>query len=238
MFVAVAVGPEGRLLAQGAAKAEGGVAVRVAQADAGKPALRLGRLLGDDVDDVVEAIRSPQRATGSADHLDPVDVLEQRLVPSPEDAAIKRGIDAPAVVPKPRAEIAWLLEVTRATCRLGARRSASGSVCAPDRRMSSFVMTYMEAAAVLSGVGRFATEVISIRVRSSSDRLRKDSSGSVAARAGIATQHAKAARAATATSRQATGNLFSAPPPVRPPSQTVPSARTTGEAVFTTNLTV
>jgi hypothetical protein len=43
---------------------------------------------------------------------------------------------------KPRAEISYCCELRRATSRLGARRSASGSVTAPERRMSSLRMTY------------------------------------------------------------------------------------------------
>jgi hypothetical protein len=40
-----------------------------------------------------------------------------------------------------RAEIAYCVESMRATCRFGARRSASGRLVTPERRMSSLVMT-------------------------------------------------------------------------------------------------
>ena len=46
---------------------------------------------------------------------------------------------------KPRALIAYWFVSARATSRFGARRSASGSVVAPLRRMSSAVITYTDA---------------------------------------------------------------------------------------------
>ena len=42
---------------------------------------------------------------------------------------------------KPRAVMAKVLAVICANCRLGARRSMSGMLVAPERRMSSRVMT-------------------------------------------------------------------------------------------------
>jgi hypothetical protein len=47
----------------------------------------------------------------------------------------------PIALLKPRELIAYELELVRATWRFGARRNASGSVRAPERRMSSLVMT-------------------------------------------------------------------------------------------------
>src|SRR6266511_3790935 len=67
-----------------------------------------------------------------------------------------------AVVPlNPRALIAHWRESTCATCRLVARRRASGRLEAPERRMSSCVMTWMAEAACDSLSGRFETEVTS-----------------------------------------------------------------------------
>jgi hypothetical protein len=48
---------------------------------------------------------------------------------------------------KPRALMAQPLALARATCRLGARRKASGRLVAPERRMSSPVMTKTEVGA-------------------------------------------------------------------------------------------
>src|SRR2546429_936149 len=46
-----------------------------------------------------------------------------------------------------------------ATCRLVARRSASGRLAAPERRMSSCVITWIAEAVCDSRSGRFETEV-------------------------------------------------------------------------------
>ena len=57
--------------------------------------------------------------------------------------------------------IAKLLEVIWATCRFGASRSISGMLRAPDRRISSRVMTYTAAGASLSGSALLETDVTS-----------------------------------------------------------------------------
>src|SRR2546427_13202015 len=61
---------------------------------------------------------------------------------------------------KPRALIAYELELMRATSRLGASLSASGRRVAPERRMSSPVITYMEAGASASRSACRDTEVV------------------------------------------------------------------------------
>src|SRR5665213_2956212 len=75
---------------------------------------------------------------------------------------------------KPRALMAYWPVSTRATWRLGARRSTSGRLLAPERRMSSAVITKMDAAACDRGSACRDTEVISMLL--SSSRLRSASS--------------------------------------------------------------
>src|SRR3989440_967020 len=65
------------------------------------------------------------------------------------------------VLLNPRALMAHWRESTCATWRLVARRRTSGRLEAPERRMSSCVMTWMAEAACASLSGRFETEVTS-----------------------------------------------------------------------------
>src|SRR5207248_1688043 len=62
----------------------------------------------------------------------------------------------------PRALIAYCVLSKRATCRLGARRSASGIVVAPERRISSAVMTKSDAGTATSRSSRFEADVTTI----------------------------------------------------------------------------
>src|SRR5438093_913723 len=65
-----------------------------------------------------------------------------------------------AVVPlKPRALMAHWRESICATCRFAARRSASARLAAPERRMSSCVITWIAEAVCDSRSGRFDTDV-------------------------------------------------------------------------------
>src|SRR2546429_3630425 len=65
-----------------------------------------------------------------------------------------------AAVPlKPRALMAHWRESICATCRFAARRSASARLAAPERRMSSCVITWIAEAVCDSRSGRFDTEV-------------------------------------------------------------------------------
>src|SRR6266446_1187839 len=68
---------------------------------------------------------------------------------------------------KPRALMAHCRESSWATCRLGAKRRASGILVAPERRMSSPVITWIAEAVVHSGSGRRETEVTSRFINSS-----------------------------------------------------------------------
>ena len=60
---------------------------------------------------------------------------------------------------KPRALMAHWRESTCATCRLVARRSASARLDAPERRMSSCVITWIAEAVWDNRSGRFETDV-------------------------------------------------------------------------------
>src|SRR6266568_7667604 len=63
------------------------------------------------------------------------------------------------VLLKPRAPMAHWRESTCATCKLVARRRTSGRLDAPERRMSSCVITWIAEAVCDSRSGRFETEV-------------------------------------------------------------------------------
>ena len=65
---------------------------RAAAAD-DQEALRVGRRLRDDVDDTVDRVRAPEGRAGSADHLDSLDVFEQRVLELPVDAREERRVD-------------------------------------------------------------------------------------------------------------------------------------------------
>src|SRR6266545_3537057 len=65
------------------------------------------------------------------------------------------------VLLNPRALMAHWRESTCATCRLPARRNASGRLDAPERRMSSRVITWIAEAVCDNRSARFETEVTS-----------------------------------------------------------------------------
>ncbi len=79
---------------------------------------------------------------------------------------ITSSLFASAVL-KPRALIAQSCEFFCATCRLSANRSASGMLVAPERRMSSCVMTWIADAVPSSFSGWRDTEVTSTFISSS-----------------------------------------------------------------------
>ncbi len=54
-------------------------------------------VLGDDVDDAIYGIRSPDGSAGSADDFDPVDVVHVGVLRVPIGAGKKRCVDRPAV---------------------------------------------------------------------------------------------------------------------------------------------
>ena len=58
---------------------------------------RVLRPLGDDVDDPVDGIGSPDAGPRTADHLDPFDILQDDVLNVPKDAAEQRGIHTATV---------------------------------------------------------------------------------------------------------------------------------------------
>ena len=52
---------------------------------------------GDDVDDAIDGIGSPQRRTRTADHLDTLDILQHQILLAPEDSGEQRRVQTPAV---------------------------------------------------------------------------------------------------------------------------------------------
>jgi hypothetical protein len=52
------------------------------------------RALGGNVDHTIDRIGSPEACSGSADHLNPSDVLEEQVLHVPKNAREERGIDA------------------------------------------------------------------------------------------------------------------------------------------------
>ncbi len=73
----------------------------------------------------------------------------------------------------PRAVIAYWPALILATSRFGASRNASGRLAAPDRRMSSAVITNTDAGAWLNGSARLETDITVSLPRSSSEKSRK-----------------------------------------------------------------
>ena len=59
--------------------------------------LRLLRRFRDDVDDAVHRVRSPERRPRTADHLDPLDILEECVLPVPKHPGTRRLVNAPAI---------------------------------------------------------------------------------------------------------------------------------------------
>jgi hypothetical protein len=107
-----------------------------------------------------------------------------------------------SVLLKPRAVMAYWLASARATWRLGARRSTSGRLVAPERRMSSLVMTKADAATSESRSARRDTEVTTTLASSSRlSRSRSLSSGTADAIAGAAVAARPMARAQRTAAR-------------------------------------
>ena len=95
-------------------------------------------------------------APGPRDDLDAIDVIHEHVLHVVGDAGKQRRIDAAPVdehedlvgevlhigaPANPRAPFEYLVDESCVTCRLGARRSASGMLVTPERRISSRVIT-------------------------------------------------------------------------------------------------
>ena len=86
--------------------------------------------------------------------------------------SIRTRIDRASRSANPRIPIAQRAPSIRATCMPGASRSASGMDVAPERRMSSRVMTYTAAGVVMVDSGTRDTVEISMLTRSLCSRLK------------------------------------------------------------------
>src|SRR5882762_5675035 len=53
--------------------------------------------LGNNVDDAIDCIRSPDRASGPANHLDPFDIFKKQVLYVPRHPGIQRSVDAAAI---------------------------------------------------------------------------------------------------------------------------------------------
>ena len=127
-------------------------------------ALGLRGLLRDDVDDAVHGVRAPDRAAGSADDLDPLDVLDREVLLGPDDSAEERACRGCG------------RRSSRAACSRtpggshesrspsgsrrsappgapGPSRSASGTLVKPPRRRSSAVITVIGRGGELLALG-------------------------------------------------------------------------------------
>jgi len=71
--------------------------IDIPAANGRKSAVSVLGALGDDVDDAVDSVCAPDRATGAANYLDSLDVLQQHVLELPIDAGKQRCIDAPAI---------------------------------------------------------------------------------------------------------------------------------------------
>lgn len=91
------IDPKGRAVAEPTPVAQADILVAIAASDAGQDAQRVLGAAAGDVDHPVHGIGAPQRAAGSTDHLDAVDVVQQHMVLVPVDAGIERGVDAAPV---------------------------------------------------------------------------------------------------------------------------------------------
>ena len=69
----------------------------VTAAGAQQGALSVAAVPGYHIDNAVDGIRAPESRARSADHLDPVDILEHDVLHVPEDALEKRRVHCPAI---------------------------------------------------------------------------------------------------------------------------------------------
>src|SRR2546430_2036378 len=93
----LAVDPKRAVLAQVSALPRRGAALQVPGSRREQSALRFRGAPGDHVDHAVDRVGAPQRRARAADHLDPVDVFEQRVLRVPKDAREQRRVDSAPV---------------------------------------------------------------------------------------------------------------------------------------------
>lgn len=115
------------------------------RAEYGKGAGGGGGALRDDIDDAIDGIGAPHGRAGAADDLDPFDILQHEVLGVPVHAREEWTVDAAAVDHHQQLVRECVVEAARRdriiarihppTCRLGARRSTSGRVAEPERRI-------------------------------------------------------------------------------------------------------
>src|SRR5689334_992295 len=62
-----------------------------------QPPASIFRLPGNDVDHSIDCVRAPYRRARTADHFDPVDVVEQSVLHIPEHSGVQGRIHSPAI---------------------------------------------------------------------------------------------------------------------------------------------
>src|SRR6266568_3791303 len=93
-----AVDARANMRAQRCSVAYGAEAVLLgATATREQESLRVLGVLRNDIDDAVDGVGAPQRGPGSADDLDPVDVLKGDLLHIPEHTGEQRGVDGATI---------------------------------------------------------------------------------------------------------------------------------------------
>ena len=93
----LAVDPKRTVRAQLSALPRSGAALEIPGSCHEQSALRFRSAPGDYVDHAVHRIGAPQRCARAADHLDPVDIFEQRILGVPEHAREQRRVDSAPV---------------------------------------------------------------------------------------------------------------------------------------------
>src|SRR3984885_8832099 len=71
--------------------------INISAANGRESAIGILAAFGDDVDDAVDSVSSPDRTAGAANHLDSLDILQKDVLKLPIDASKQRRIDAAAV---------------------------------------------------------------------------------------------------------------------------------------------
>src|SRR3546814_9658550 len=90
-IIAIGVNAIGAAVAHCAPIAHCGRSLSGARGSSDNAALRIERALADDINYAIDGIGPPQGATGNADNLNSVEVIQHRLSQVPENASMKRG---------------------------------------------------------------------------------------------------------------------------------------------------
>src|SRR5882724_9224258 len=92
------IGPIKRVLAELSAITNSAKVVdQTATAARNQKPLRVFCAFGDDVDNPINGVGAPERAAWAADHFDPINVVQKRVLNVPKHTGVKRRIDASAI---------------------------------------------------------------------------------------------------------------------------------------------